>query len=77
MTVDLHTHAPLHWLMADFHVGVRPDAGVRLDLTFEEHWEALSPMVDRREPRSGGRSRVIQEIIGRDSLELLGLVPSP
>ena len=76
MTVDLHTHAPLHWLMADYHEGVRPDAGVRLDLTFEEHWEALSPMVDRREPLPRVPEEVIDEIIGRDSLELLGLVPS-
>lgn len=47
MVVDVHTHAPLRWLMPDYHGGVRPGAQVKLDFTFEEHWETLSPMVDR------------------------------
>ena len=45
--VDLHTHAPLDWLLPDYHEGVRPGAHVKLDFTFEEHWETLSPEVDR------------------------------
>ena len=47
MVVDVHTHAPLGWLLPAYHEGVRPGAGVRLDFTFEEHWEALSPQVER------------------------------
>jgi hypothetical protein len=45
--VDLHTHAPLHWLLPDYHEGVRPGTLVKLDFTFEEHWETLAPEVDR------------------------------
>lgn len=47
MVVDIHTHAPLHWLMDAYHASVRPDARVKLDFTFEDHWDTLSPMVDR------------------------------
>jgi predicted TIM-barrel fold metal-dependent hydrolase len=46
MVIDVHTHAPLHWLLPGYHEGVRPGARVKLDFTFEEHWETLSPMVD-------------------------------
>lgn len=46
MVVDVHTHAPLHWLLPEYHEGVRPGARVKLDFTFEEHWATLSPMVD-------------------------------
>jgi len=35
MVVDVHTHAPLRWLMPDYHAGVRPGAQVKLDFTFE------------------------------------------
>lgn len=45
--VDLHTHAPLDWLLPDYHDGVRPGARVKLDFTFDDHWETLSPEVDR------------------------------
>jgi uncharacterized protein len=45
--VDLHTHAPLDWLLPDYHEGVRPGARVKLDFTFEDHWETLSPEVER------------------------------
>jgi predicted TIM-barrel fold metal-dependent hydrolase len=45
--VDLHTHAPLGWLLPDYHEGVRPGARVKLDFTFEDHWETLSPASDR------------------------------
>ena len=47
MTVDLHTHAPLGWLLADYHEGVRPGAAVKLDFGFDDHWRTLSPMVER------------------------------
>jgi predicted TIM-barrel fold metal-dependent hydrolase len=45
--VDIHTHAPLGWLAADYHAAVRPDARVELDFTFDQHWATLSPQVDR------------------------------
>lgn len=47
MVVDIHTHAPLGWLAAEYHAGVRPGTELRLDFTFEAHWEALSPQVER------------------------------
>lgn len=47
MIVDVHTHAPLAWLVPEYHAAVRPGSRVQLDFTFEEHWETLSPMVDR------------------------------
>lgn len=47
MVADVHTHAPLGWLLPEYHEGVRPGTSVELDFTFEEHWQALSPQVDR------------------------------
>jgi hypothetical protein len=47
VVVDIHTHAPLRWLASEYHERVRPGASLKLDFTFEEHWEALSPQVER------------------------------
>jgi hypothetical protein len=47
MVVDIHTHAPLGWLLPEYHALVRPGATLKLDFTFKDHWETLSPQVDR------------------------------
>lgn len=45
--IDIHTHAPLNWLMPQYHANTRPGSGIKLDFTFGEHWETLSPQVDK------------------------------